>query len=347
MKMKFTNHNATVAKIRAMYGKRVTPQDYSELASRQSVAEIADYLKKNTHYSELLSSVDVNTVHRGFLESLLKRYNFETYLKITGFERINRQEFYNYRIINAEVDVILSSIRHINAKSDDQITDIPIYINGMTCFDLIEIAKVRTFDELLTFLRRTPYYDVLKQEKADENGKVDYSQCEYKLRSFYFNRLEKTIAKFSKTEADKLNSMILTDIDLVNVINAYRMKSYFDEDEKQISSMMLPFSGRLSEDKQREIYSAADEAEFLKRFAKTYYGRQISDFAPDANNLEANANRLRFKYAKLALKSSSTASVSVYAFMYLMGVELRNLISIIEGVRYGVPAKEIEDLIIV
>ena len=40
------SYNATVAKIRAMYGKRITPQDYTELVSRRSVADIAEYLKK-------------------------------------------------------------------------------------------------------------------------------------------------------------------------------------------------------------------------------------------------------------------------------------------------------------
>lgn len=341
------SHNATVAKIRAMYGKRITSQDYGELINKQSVSEIADYLKKNTHYSNILSSVDVNSVHRGFLESLLARHYFEVYLKITGFERINRQEFYNFRIIKAEIEVILSCIRHINANSEDQITDIPIYINGMTCFDLIEIAKVRSFEELLDFLKKTPYYDVIRKEKTDENGKVDFSACEYKLRSYYFERIEKNVAGYSKKEAEMLNSMLLTDIDLINVINAYRMTSFFGADEKEIKPMMFRFSGRLSEAKQEEIYSAPDKAEFIRRFSKTYYGRQIADSGLDMNDLEDNANRLRYKYAKLALKSSSKASVSVYAFTYLMGIELSNLIRIIEGVRYGMPSKQIEKLIIV
>ena len=62
--LKRRNYNATVAKIMAIYGKRLTPQDYSELMSRQSVAEAAEYLKKNTHYSDMLSSIDTNTIHR-------------------------------------------------------------------------------------------------------------------------------------------------------------------------------------------------------------------------------------------------------------------------------------------
>lgn len=341
---------ATVAKIRAMYGKRVTAEDYAELVTKQSVADIADYLKKNTHYSTILASVDVNTIHRGFLESLLQRYNFELYGRITGFERIGRQEFYNFKIVSAEIDIILSCMRFINADSEGQIESIPIYLNGMTSFDLIEIAKVRSFAELLEFLKKTRYYELLKDVPTDENGRIDCGKCEYVLRSYYYEGLVEASKHYRKTEAEKLDLMILTDIDLINIINAYRLKEFFGSDEKEIFNKTFSFEGRMSKAKLEDLYSSGSGEEFIKRFSKTYYGRVIAENgldSKDADDLELAASKLRFKYAKAALRDSQAASVSVYAFMYLMGVELHNLISIIEGVRYGVPSKQIESLIIV
>lgn len=347
MRINNRRHNATVAKIRAMYGKRLSAEDYAQLASYDSVSEIAEYLKKNTHYGKTLASVDTVMIHRGLLESLLRRHNFETYFRITDFENIGRTEFYNHMIIEAEVDVILSCLRYINAKSDSQITELPIYINRYASFDLIEIAKIRSFDELLVFLKKTPYYDVLKDERADANGRVDFSVCEIRLRTYLIGRIEKAVSGYGRKEADSINSMILTDVDLINVINAYRMTAFFGENEEEIEKNMLPFSGRLSAAKQREIYSAPDEAEFIRRFSKTYYGRLVEEMGCNMDDLERNANLLRLKYAKLALKTSSSAAVSVYSFMYLRGIELRNIISIIEGVRYGVPSKEIEELLVI
>ena len=55
--------NATVAKARAIYGKRLRESDYFELASRKKVTEAAEYLKKNTHFSEALSSIDTSAIH--------------------------------------------------------------------------------------------------------------------------------------------------------------------------------------------------------------------------------------------------------------------------------------------
>ncbi len=67
------SHNATVAKAKAMHGKRLTPNDYRELMNRRTVAEAADYLKKNTHFRKALASIDVSNVHRGRLEDILQR----------------------------------------------------------------------------------------------------------------------------------------------------------------------------------------------------------------------------------------------------------------------------------
>lgn len=340
------NYNATVAKIRAIYGKRVTPQDYTELMNKQSVSEAAEYLKKNTHYGGLLSSIDTNTVHRGMLESLLRRSVFETYMRITGFEHISRQEFYNYKILQTEIEEILRCIRFINAKSRKMIADVPTYINGLTSFDLIELARITDFNELLTFLRKTPYYDVLKTVRLGRDGFVDVTKCETLLRSYYIGRLKSSL-HFQKRDAEQFNALLETDIDLINIINAYRLTAFFGESAEVIEKDMLPFYGRLSAAKQKEIYSAPNSEEFIKRFSKTYYGRQMAENGYDVNALEHSAQRLRHKYAKLMLKRSASAPLSVYSFIFLLEIEVQNIISIIEGIRYGLEVNKIASLIII
>lgn len=329
----------------AIYGKRVTPQDYAEMMNKQSVSEAAEYLKKNTHYSSVLASIDTNTVHRGMLENLLRRSVFETYMRITGFEHISKQEFYNYKIIQTEIDEILRCVRFINARSKKMITDVPIYINKLTSFDLIELAKIRNFKELLEFLRKTPYYDVLKRAKVNHDGFADVTSCETLLRSYYIGMMKSSL-HFKKSDAKQFMMLLETDIDLINVINAYRLTAFFGENEDTIEEDMLPFYGRLSAARQREIYSAPNSEEFIKRFSKTYYGKLMIENGYDINNLEHSARQLRYKYAKSALKRSSSAPLSVYAFIYLLEIEVRNLISIIEGIRYGVEAGKIASLII-
>lgn len=339
------NYNATIAKIMAIYGKRVTPNDYSEMINKKTVADIAEYLKKNTYYSNLLSSVDTHTVHRGMLESLLRKSVFEQYIKITGFENISKQEFFNYKVIQTEIDEILRCIRHINAKSDKLITDIPIYMNELTSFDLIQLAKVKSFEELLDFLRKTPYYDVLRQINIDKHGRVDVTRCETVLRTYYITRLKKSL-DFNPNDVRQFTEMLESDIDLINIINAYRLKAFFDETEDVIEKDMLPFYGHLSLQKRLYIYSAPTSEEFINRFAKSYYGKQMLQYNYSINDLEQSVQRLRYHNVKRMLKRSVSAPLSVYAFTFLLEIEVQNLISIIEGIRYGIEPNRIASLII-
>ena len=145
---------------------------------------------------------------------------------------------------------------------------------------------------------------------------------------------------------EQFNSFLETDIDLINIINSYRLTAFFEASDDDIERDMLPSEGGLSPAKQKAIYSADTSEEFIKRFSKTSYGRQMIENGYDINDLEQSANKLRHKYAKLMLKRSASAPLSVYSFMFLLEIEVKNIISIIEGIRYGVEAGKIAPLII-
>lgn len=340
------HYNATVTKIRAIYGKRISDKDYQELINLSNVSEITDYLKRNTHYCDILSTVDTNTLHRGMLENLLRKKEFETYLKITKFEGLAKNEFYNYIFLRSEVDEVLNCIRMINAKSEKQIETMQIYYNPYTPIDFLELAKMRTFPDLLVLLKKTPYYNVLSGIVPNEKGKVDYLKCETKMRTYYLHRLLESVGG-KKDDSETLKFLIMSDIDLINVINSYRQTAFFGESEDVIVEDMLPFSGRLSPAKLEEIYSAPTADEFLNRFAKTYYGRQMIDKGLDVKDLEYSVQKLRYKYTKAALTKSESAPLSVYAFMYLRHIEVVNLITIIEAIRYKIPTAQIQSLLII
>ena len=57
--------NAILSKARAMYGKRLTKENYRELLNCKSVGEVAGYLKSRTAYNKVLAGINENEVHRG------------------------------------------------------------------------------------------------------------------------------------------------------------------------------------------------------------------------------------------------------------------------------------------
>lgn len=346
------NLNATVAKMHAVYGKRLKQEDYSALLSCSTVSDAAGYLKHNTYLARIFEGIDTDTIHRGNLENILRRSLMEIYFKMIRFEKIGEGEFYNYMIIKTEVDEILICILHLNAGTTDHITTLPIYMNKYTSFDLMELAQVRSFSELLSLTEKTPYYSILKElapEKQPDGseGHIDYSKCELRLRTYYAKRILESLSAFGKETENKLKDFIGTQFDIINIINSYRMTKYFHADEKDIKSRMIPIYLKIPEKKLDELFGAADEKDFMDKFAKTYYGRAVAGEGYDLSNPETALVRFRFKQAKRAFSRAQSAPEAFYMFNYLQEIEVRNIIRIIEGIRYSIPPKEIWELLII
>ena len=64
-------------------------------------------------------------------------------------------------------------------------------------------------------------------------------------------------------DLDALKTLIGEQIDLINLINAYRLKRVFHADEDTLRSMMLPIQGRLPKRICEQLYAAPDIAAFI------------------------------------------------------------------------------------
>ena len=346
------NLNATVAKMHAIYGKRLKAEDYSALMSCTSVTDAAGYLKRSTYFSKALEGVDTDSIHRGNLENILRRSFMENYFRLIGFEKIGSDEFYNYIILKTEIDEILICILHLNAGTSDHITTLPIYMNKYTSFDLLGLAKVKSYDELLELISKTPYYNILKNYKPKENengsaGHINYAACELELRTYYSRRLLDATDNFGDITREHLKNFICTQIDMINIINAYRMTRYFNADAKDIKLRMIPIYQKIPERVMDELYGADDEKDFLTKLSRNYYGRAIAEAGFDMSNPEMALTRLRHKQTKRAFARAQSAPECFFIFNSLAELEVKNIIRIIEGIRYELPAKDISQLIVV
>lgn len=343
--------NATTAKIKAIYGKHLKLSEYKELMALKSVAEVAEYLKKKPRYSEALSNIDTTTIHRGFLEATLRKYNFENYINICKFQQLDEKPFYNYLMIDAEISEILNIILHLNAgSSDEYIIALPSYLINMISFNLMEMAKIHTFDEMLKLLKHTPYYNALIGIKKNQNGQVNLTECEVRLRTYYLKWMTDTVKKaFPKKSGNDLTSQIKVQTDLINIINMYRMKYYFNMSAEDIKKNILPLNGRLTEKKTNELLETTNRDEFISSLCKTIYGKQLKEI-PDMDSdvyLEHELTKLRYNLAYRSLMFSDNAAVSIYSVMYLLNTELENIINIIEAIRYGKDISYMESILIV
>ena len=234
-------------------------------------------------------------------------------------------------------------INSINSGLDRSYLDyLPGYITKYSDLDLLELSRAESFTELVKLLRTTEYYKPLVRVRLADDGTVDYTECERQLRTSYYARILKQAEKsFSDEEKDEMIKMLKDEIDLLNMINAYRMKAFFDFTPQQIKQHQIKLPGV---GKKLDSYYELDTPEQMLDWLSRNKAHQ--EFS-DGTKIEVIMQRNKFKRLEHILYRSSHASVVLYAFTQLCDFELSNITHIIEGTRYGVDPVYIENELLV
>ncbi|MBR6336253.1 MAG: V-type ATPase subunit [Ruminococcus sp.] len=330
--------DATVAKIRTVFGTALTEADYREMTNRQSIAELCDYLKGLKRFHDLLIDVEPSTIHRGYLEQLIKKETFLTYRRLIKFQQLDRYEFFRFYIKKAETFQLINFLHMYEAgMNEEYLASVPGYMTEYSKLDLLGLASCHSFEEILTHLKKTEYYKPLKRIMPKDGSEPELARGERALRVHYYKSvLDAAKKELTETEYKEIERLVGTDADLINYTNAYRMKKYFALDKDEIEKRSLPFS-RIGIAKMREVY-ACDEAEDME---------QIMDRSVYRNNdpeqtIESRNARARIKAVRHMIELTSSAAAALFAFMMICDIETANLTHIIEGIRYKADLSEIE-----
>lgn len=335
--------NATVAKIRSLHGKMLTKENYHEMLTRRTVPEIAEYLSSTPRYKQILRDIDPMTVHRGFLETLLEKDNFDTYIRLCQFQQLDKVPFFDFLVDRIEINCILMLINSINTGVDrSYLNDLPGYVIKHTKLDLLELSRANDFAELMALLRGTKYHKPLVRVPLSEDGTVDYTECEVRLRTqYYTNLIVEAKKSFLGSQSDEVVRMVKTDLDFRNMINAYRMKAFygFTADQIKRHQIRIPKIGK----KLDAYYVLETPEQMLEWLSRNVMHMEVTDDAA----VELNIQREKFKKLGHRIYRSFNAPVVLYAFMELCEYETANITHIIEGIRYGIDPSYIENNILI
>jgi len=123
---------AMAAKAKAMYGKHLKSDDYTELLRKKTVQEIAGYLKSETAFKSVLQGINEFAIHRGHLEMLIRQTFYLDFLELIRYGQSNKDHFYEYGVLMIEMKQILMTIRLLSeTDKTNQIAQLPIFANRM------------------------------------------------------------------------------------------------------------------------------------------------------------------------------------------------------------------------
>lgn len=113
------SNKAILTKARAMYGSRLTEEDYRELTHKYSVGEAVAYLKNETHYRAALESISESDIHRNHIEAMLKKDLYLQYIRLARYSNAGSGSgsFYDYVWMRLEIEQILACLRAADRRA--------------------------------------------------------------------------------------------------------------------------------------------------------------------------------------------------------------------------------------
>ena len=342
------NYRATVAAIRTAYGRRLRTADYRDLMNLHFLPEIVAFLKETEHYGETLRGLDPAFTHRGHLEMLLNRSLYAQCLHFCSLEQLQEAPFFRFFLYDYEIRELFKAIQLLPNAPQGYISAMDTWLAPHLEISLDALARATDAKSLIAAVAHTPYAAVLQKQLLPD-GTLPYTQAEIALRVCYMERIRDEAKKhLSESDFSALHNLIGEQIDLINLINAFRMKNTFHADDETLRAMLLPISGKLPKRICEELYAAPNAEQFITTLRSTSYGRRLPELndAPEAFRIELAFQSLRCQTARTALHFSGNAAVSLYALHILNQIEVQNLITIIEGIRYQKPASYIQSLLI-
>jgi Archaeal/vacuolar-type H+-ATPase subunit C len=337
--------NAILSKARAMYGRRLTEQDYKNLLSCQTVGEVASYLKNHTVYKTVLAGVNENAVHRGQLEAKLKQKQMEDYASLCRYEISVGEHFSRYLLMRGEIEQILHSLTLLNAgKPEEYLFSLPMYLSRHTHIDLNALVQIKTYDDLLNALDHTPYREILEPFQPVKGVALDYTAIENALYAYLYSSIFEVIDKYTRGEtAKQLREIFNSYIDLINYSRIIRMKVSYHADAGTIRSSLLPF-GTLKPRAVSEMAEAATADEVTAIMHRTPVGKRSLDI--QHTYVDEIPKRLLYKICRQNIYFSTHPSVVMMSYTFLLQSELTDIVTIVEGVRYRLPSDEIAQMLI-
>jgi V/A-type H+-transporting ATPase subunit C len=336
---------AIMTKAKAMYEQRLTPGDFKELCRTQSVRELAQYLHTNTHYARALDGISLSAVHRGQLENDLRQELFLRFASLARYDHDLHHSFYTYMILKAEIQLILAALRHLGAKDNLAALSAPIPpgLTARLSAHGRELAEAKDFEGLLLALDKTPYKGLLTPLRPGAGNRADYSACEFVLQKHLYERIFELAERFGSAASRDLRRLFGVQAELENIAAIYRLKRFYRMSPEQIRAFVLPWWTELDKRTGETLIEAQTTEELYKTLLESHYKKYLEGSDPDA--LEGTGNvlrRIRSSFANHVIHFSFDTPTVFASYLLTVEIELENLQSVIEGVRYGLAPEMIE-----
>ncbi|MDD2269623.1 MAG: V-type ATPase subunit [Eubacteriales bacterium] len=343
MKSATMQYAAVFAKCRAKFATLLKDSDYSALANMKSVGAVAAYLMHNSDYADDLKGVNINEIKRAELEEILYANMMRSYKSLYVFTNGEMREFIGDTMRKYNIDYILHQALSLsNPKPSSEDNEIAALNIAHSEVDMLKVSAAQSLEQLGEALEGTRYHRIYKSTLHD--GKLDHASLEVGLYNEYYNHIYNQYAeKRSGPAADSIKKLLHLTIDLINISTILRLTVSFEAKADMIIPYLLSIKG--GRDRREYIMLCnMNKEEFLTYLRASKYHKLVPEEAK-ISTAEFTDNFLNVYYRRL-MNSATPSFEHPFAYLSLKELEVKNLIHVIEGIRYGIPPDRIIEKII-
>lgn len=339
---------AMATKARAMFGNRLSANEYEALLQKRTVSEAASFLKNETYFKDSLEGINEKAIHREQLEALLRMDIFHRLEKLERYGGEEDKGFIYAFVMRSEIRLIMSCVRWLASNDEEirsgMIAQLPVYADKYFSFNIKKLPEVTNFAELLEVLKNTPYEKIIRKYETVGMEEIDFIALEHDLEVELYKDTMNLLTVFKGNECyDTIQEVIYSKAELINLSAIYRLKKYFKQPSDKIYQFMLPYECFFKKRELVDMIDNCDADEILNRVQKKYH-RFTKDLR--FTSIEQYVQMIQFNMNHHIIEYYQQPSLVLLSYLLCGETEIQNLVNIIEGIRYGIAPDKIRALLV-
>jgi V/A-type H+-transporting ATPase subunit C len=328
-----TRYAAVNTKIRAMEGQFLSDEDYRSLFEMDNVRDIVRYLKKSS-LGEAFDRFDESSLHRGEIEVLLKRYAIDILEKLSYYFQGPYAKFIQVLFMRFEVEDLKVLLRAIYTDRDYiHSFQTFIYIGRYGSLDFDKLAASKSYQEMLNNLKGSLYYEYLAHLKLG-GEQEDKFIIEMALDQAYVSIYKRHLEHLSSHEKEVIYKLQGMRSDLLNLQWIYRGKKFYHLAPELLFNYCIRFGGRLNDAALKDLCYSGDIAELEQKMSGSRYGFLFQHDRTKDMFMERRIFRFLYYRLQEYRRRNTMDIVQTVLFFDLLEFEIRDIITIVENVRY-------------
>lgn len=311
-----------------------------------SVSQVASYLKENTSYRDILASIQTDKVSRRDIEDILTTNMIINMDKLIYYFRGDYRVLIRSLYLKYEIEDLKILARSIfNGKKAEEIESSLSFLGKYSKIEPERLFQAETIRDLIYSLKGSQFFEFLIP--LVDGRRENLFRFEMALDTGYFNIIQSRKLNILPLDGHLIKKWEGLLADLYNIQWIYRGKKFYQLPPEELLNYTINFGDRLHyKERQRMCYSKSP-ADLHQMISELAYGFLFKkeEISTDIY-MERRINRFLFYKLKILNKKFPLTIIQTITYIWRLELEIRDIISIVESIRYNIPAEEIKKYLV-